>query len=214
MKAGRGGEWGCWTGPQEIPPSPAGISLEASGNTACPPAPAYITLHGHPPPLEQALETRPTCISCEPPLQCTRSPHPVLVPGVHVADDLHQVLGVDAADSLLGVTGRQHRRGDHLPSSGQPHPQGTECVQSSSQDLPAGAGTTATALPRSERPVDRPPPGVLQGSGRPPWEQGDRTVCMTQGHSCYTQGTCPAQGAGRTRVPEPVGGALPWKPLP
>lgn len=32
---------------------------------------------------------------------------------------------------------------------------------------------------------------------------------MTQGHSCYMQGTCPAQGAGRTRGPEPVGGALP-----
>lgn len=41
----------CWTGPQGIPPSPARISLEASGNTA--PRPAYITLHGRRPPLEQ-----------------------------------------------------------------------------------------------------------------------------------------------------------------
>lgn len=171
VKAGRGGEWGCWTGPQGIPPSPAGISLEASGNTA-PPPPTYITLHGHPPPLEQALETRPTCISCEHPLQCTRSPHPVLVPGVHVADDLHQVLGVDAADSLLGLTGRRHRRGDHLPSSGQPHPQGTECDQSSSQDLPAGAGTTATALPRAERPVDRRPQEYSRGLEGPPGNRG------------------------------------------
>lgn len=30
------------------------------------------------------------------------APHPVLVPRVHVADDLHQVLGVNAADPLLG----------------------------------------------------------------------------------------------------------------
>lgn len=50
LKAGRGGGC-CWTGPQGIPPSPAGISLEASGNIA--PYPAYITLHGRRPPLEQ-----------------------------------------------------------------------------------------------------------------------------------------------------------------
>ena len=30
-----------------------------------------------------------------------------------------------------------------------------------------------------------------------------------QGHGCYMQGTCPAQGAGRTRGPELVGGVLP-----
>lgn len=44
---------GLLDGPQGIPPSPAGISLEASGNTT--PRPAYITLHGHRPPLEQVL---------------------------------------------------------------------------------------------------------------------------------------------------------------
>lgn len=32
----------------------------------------------------------------------TVAPHPVLVPRVHVADDLHQVLRVNAADPLLG----------------------------------------------------------------------------------------------------------------
>lgn len=164
-------------------------------------------------PWSRCQETRPTRVSCEPHLQSALSPHPVLVPGVRVADNLHQVLGVDAADSLLGATGRQHRKGDHLPSSGQPHPQGTECVQSSSQDLPAWVGTTAMALPQSAQWTG--PPEVPQGSGRPPWEQGDRTVCRSLRVTAAT-GRVPAQpraqaGLGDQSQWEEL---CPWKPLP
>ena len=52
-ESGEGRGVGLLDGPQGIPPSPAGISLEASGNTT--PRPAYITLHGRRPPLEQVL---------------------------------------------------------------------------------------------------------------------------------------------------------------
>lgn len=48
----------------------------------------------------------PPCMGCRSQAhpQAT-GPHPVLVPRVHVADDLHQVLGMNAADPLLGQGG-------------------------------------------------------------------------------------------------------------
>lgn len=75
--------------------------------------------------------------------------------------------------------------------------------------ISAWAGTTATALPRSECPVDRPPRSTPWVWKAPLGAGGQDCVQKPQGHGCYMQGTCPAQGAGRTRGPELVGGVLP-----
>lgn len=137
---------GHWTGPLGHPGAPQcpGLALEARlgalapGNTGPPPS---MHLPVRPPltPWSRRQEAGPhpwlrhssgaqaSCLGPPPTLHGMQvqahpqpAPHPVLVPRVRVADDLHQVLGVDAADPLLGRAGDStgavslRPRGPHL----------------------------------------------------------------------------------------------------
>ena len=158
-------------------------------------------------PWSRCQETRPTRVSCEPHLQSALSPHPVLVPGVRVADNLHQVLGVDAADSLLG------QQGDSTGGVTVCPPQASPTLRAQSVSR-AAVRTSLPGWAPQPRPFLRAPSGqgpqkYPRGLEGPPGSRGKDCVQKPQGHGCYRQGACPAQGAGRTRGPEPVGGALP-----
>lgn len=60
-----------------------------------------IRLRGSQPPRQK----------CQAAPEHTAAPHPVLVPRVHVADNLHQVLWVNAADPLLDRGGERAQEG-------------------------------------------------------------------------------------------------------